>query len=253
MVRWVLLVAIVACAVCANAIAGDATQAKFTATIIAMRAVTGSGDADPVETDLRVDVAENGIARPGQLARVRCTADQRPQNHPRLGLGDQLRMTAELSPAPGADGIDFAGAAAGPIEYLGRGEFVNPGEKPVTDRGSPKAKVLVKLLAPVGPECHQKTSALLVALATQHPDQLRLQIFDMFSPAGRAEMTRERLNCATVLVNNRHDFQIEESDRLREVQFVHRPNAPNSSYQSEDVVTVVTREIARLYPGENKE
>ena len=253
MVRWLLLGAIVACAICSSAIAGDTAQEKFTATIVAMRAAAASGDAEAVEIDLRLDVAGTGMTGPGQLARVRCAADQRPQDRPRLGLGDQLRMTAELAPSPDTDGIDFAGAAAGPIEYLGRGELVNPGENPTIDRGSPKAKVLAKLLAPLAPDCHKKTSGLLVALATQHPEKLRVQIFDMFSPGGRAEMNRERLNCATVLVNNRHDFQIKVGDRVRKVQFVHRPNMPNSTYASEDVVTVITREIARLYPDDKKE
>jgi len=250
MVRWLLL-AIVAGAICASATAGDTTEATFTATIIAVRA--GSGDAGPVEIDLRVDVAERGVAGPGQVARVRCAADQRPQNHPRLGLGDQLRVTAALAPASRVAGIDFAGAAAGPMEYLGRGELLRPGENATIDRGSREARVLVKLLAPLGPECHRETAGLLIALAEKHPDKLRVQIFDMFSAPGRAEMAREGLNCATVLVNNRHDFQLREGDRVRKVQFVHRPNAAGSSYHSEDVVTIVTREIARLYPEKKRD
>jgi len=250
--RWVLPVAVVACVLCGNAIAADTIQAKFTATVIAMRAVADPGKADLFELDLRIDTAEKELIPAGNIARVRGASDQRPQNSPRLGLGDQVQMAAELAPSRDTDGIDFAGAA-GPIEYLGRGEFINPGENPTLDRGSPKAKVLAKLLAPLAPDCHQKTAGLLVALAAQHPEKLRVQIFDMFSAAGGAEMNRERVNCATVLVNNRHDFQLEEGDRLRKLQFVHRPNMPNSTYASEDVVTVITREIARLYPDENEQ
>ena len=136
----------------------------------------------------------------------------------------------------------------GEVEVLGRGEFVNPGQNPTLDLGSPEAKVLVKLLAPLQHECHQKTVELLKELAAREPERVRVQVFDMADREGmgRKEMLRERTMCATVLVNNRYEFTLGE----RKVVLSHKPNEPKSTYNSEDVIAVVEQEIKRLY-GEN--
>jgi hypothetical protein len=126
---------------------------------------------------------------------------------------------------------------------------VNPGSQPSRDLGSPNAKVLVKLFAPLQPECHRLTADLLQAIAAQQPDKVRVQIFDVAEPAAREEMGRERLTCATVLVNNRYQFTLDRDGLKRAVELIHRPNTPESTYSSEDAVAVVQQEMARLYPG----
>jgi hypothetical protein len=89
---------------------------------------------------------------------------------------------------------------------------------------------------------------LLRDFAAREPDRVRIQLFDMKSVAGREEMRKERLSCATVLVNNRFEFTLDGPSGKRQVALQHHPNDPTSSYNSEDVISVVEQEIKRLYP-----
>jgi hypothetical protein len=106
------------------------------------------------------------------------------------------------------------------------------------------------MFAPMRPDCHRKTADLLEELAAREPDRVRIQVFDMMTPEGRAETNRERLRCATVLVNNRYHFALSDGDAERNVQFHRRPNSPNAMYNSEDVVAVAEQELKRLYSDE---
>lgn len=136
---------------------------------------------------------------------------------------------------------------AGVLKPLGRGELVNPGDGAAVDLGSPEAKVLVKMFAPLGIACHQKTADLLKELAGREGERVRVQLFDMRQPEGRREMQRERIRCATVLINNRMSFTLERKEGRREVVLSHRPNEARSSYNSEDVIAVAEGEVGRLY------
>ena len=186
--------------------------------------------------ELRVDPA----AGPGRTEKIRWQRSQVGERG-KLCLGDQVRLTL----GPVKDGLR---TAEGQVTYLGRGDFISPGAEPALDLGSPKAKVLVKMLAPLQSDCHRKTADLLQGIAAREPDRVRLQIFDMSQPGARVEMGRERLTCATVLVNNRYEFTVKDKTGERRVQLWHRPNDPNSTYKSEDAAAVVEQEIARLYP-----
>jgi hypothetical protein len=193
-----------------------------------------------VDFDLRVDEqGPEGVTwRPGDTLGIRAAAGLLYGTI----LGDQVRLTLS-DPVPGQPR-----RTAVEIFRLGRGELVNPGKGAAVDIGPASAKVLVKMLAPLESECHQQTAALLQELAKSEPDRLRVQIFDFYKPAGVAESNRERLHCATVLVNNRYEFTIKIGDQQRKVSFMHRPNTTRSLYNSDDVVAVVRQEIARLYP-----
>ncbi len=159
------------------------------------------------------------------------------------GSGDQIDV--KLWQVPGsAEGWSASQAPT----VLGRGELLRPGEGAVSDMGSPKAKILVKLLAPLATDCHQKTAQLLKALAAREPDRVRIQLFDMRTVAGRQEMRKERLTCATVLINNRYQFTLDTPNGKRQVTFQHHPNDPKALYNSEDVITAIDQEIKRLYP-----
>jgi hypothetical protein len=157
--------------------------------------------------------------------------------------GDQI--SAQVWQEPGSP--DVWNISEQP-KVIGRGDFIRPGENAAEDLGSPKAKILVKLMAPLQAECHQKTAQLLRDLAAREPQRVRVQVFDMRTPSGRQEMSRERLTCATVLVNNRDEFTIEGPSGSRKLLFQHKPNEPNSPYNSEDVITIVDQELTRLYP-----
>ncbi len=193
---------------------------------------------------LRVDeVPASSDPKVGQVLGVRYGVAARGKA---AQAGDQVR--ASIVQQPVSEGQAPVWVAREALTVLGRGDFVRPGEGAVTDLGSPKARILVKMLAPLQPECHQKTADLLKEFASREQERVRVQVFDMATPAGRNEMRREGLRCATVLVNNRYVFTLVEPEGSREVVLNHRPNSARSSYRSEDVIAVVEQEIKRLYP-----
>lgn len=215
-----------------------AQSQSLVGTVVAMRPDLRK----PTEIDVRVDASETRelAERVGQTLTV--TVDKSFAWPAQAGLGDQISADIDL-----ADG----GWTLKSVNRLGRGEFVNPGENPSVDLGSPSAKVLVKFFAPLHADCHRKTADLLRGIAEQEPDKVRLQIFDVSdrnNPAARQGMMRERLTCATVLVNNRYEFTLKRDGQERAVQLFHKPNEPDSSYNSEDALAVVQQEITRLYP-----
>lgn len=202
------------------------------------------GDISWYSGRLRVGEApESGEPKVGQILRVKYAmlgGARAPSE------GDQVRASLHQLPAAGTQANVWM--ATKPPEVLGRGDFVRPGERADVDHGSSKARILVKMFAPFGPECHAKTVGLLKELAEREPERVRVQLFHMRRPVGQQELRRERLNCATVLVNNRYKFTLVEPDGEREVVLSHRPNEPSSTYRSEDVIAVVEQELKRLYP-----
>ena len=195
---------------------------------------------------LRIDEVTGGRQpKVGEVIALEYPATTAPRaNAPGVGY----RIQAEISAQAAAEGKALSWVAAETPKVLGRGELVRPGEGAVADLGPPEAKILVKMCAPLHTECHIETANLLKALAQREPERVRVQLFDMRSPAGRAEMQREGLNCATVLVNNRYEFTLAGPEGERKVALWHRPNSPQASYNSADAVAVVEQEIKRLYP-----
>jgi len=196
------------------------------------------------QCDLRVDRVEGsgkGLDA-GMILKVSWHREQSPSRMV-LGPGDLIGVTLGQPSGEGGT-LPVEGAVA----FLGRGEFLNPGKNPNLDLGSPQAKVLVKMLAPLSADCHLHTADLLQGIAVKDPGHVRVQIYDAATPPGREEMRRERLTCATVLVNNRYEFTLQTPEGERKVQLWHKPNTPTSSYNSEDALAVVQQEIARLYP-----
>lgn len=241
--RWAVVMAMAVAALTAMRAAADGV--RVVGTIVEMQAVESAEGGGGSELRLRVDEAggEEAPGKPGEVLRVRAAADQVPKA---VGMGDQVEAAVEPRAEAGLWQLTET------LRRLGRGELVNPGDKATEDLGPPGARVLVKLFAPLAPQCHQKTAQLLRELAGREPERVRVQIFDMMGPEARAEMRRERLSCATVLVNNRLDFRLGSGEENRAVSLSHRPNAPQSTYNSEDVVTVVEQELARLYPEREK-
>jgi len=252
--KWLAMVGalVFVCAMLGSAGAKTVTQAasngemmyraeEVVGVLVAATGMYEDGSTTWYLADLRVDqggsALKTGATYPIRFAFLPSLQHRQPPD-----LGDQIRIKLwQASPTEGWTATD-------PPTVIGRGEFIRPGEGAVEDLGKPTAKILVKLLAPLATDCHEKTAQLLRELATREPDRVRLQIFDMRRPTGRQEMSRERLSCASVLVNNRFQFTIDTPTGERKVLFQHRPNDPNSAYNSEDVITVVEQELKRLYP-----
>jgi hypothetical protein len=245
--RYLALLAVVALAAGSGAALAQVAPKTVVGTITALREPAAREPEAVVGCDLRVDRVESeGLKlKVGDLIIVSWQWQQEPVEPRRPGLrtGDQIRANVQPTEGPGEN----AYAASGAITYLGRGELVKPGLNPVIDLGSPTAKVLVKMLAPLRTECHRQTAELLRALVQREPERVRLQLFDFYSPGGREEMLREGLTCATVLVNNRYEFALKLGEGTRNVQLIHRPNSPGATYNSDDALTVVEQELKRIY------
>jgi hypothetical protein len=107
------------------------------------------------------------------------------------------------------------------------------GPKEIETFGDPSAPVKVKLYAPLALEWHQKTIKLLQGYDREHPGQIHVTLM----PMGLEECDEEMgYSCAKVLVNGKNTFTLPDG---REVTFEKQPNQEFSSYQSEDVITVL--------------
>lgn len=257
MMRWTVAAgAVLACAAAlvwgsaGGVAAKSATAASMYAeqvvgTLLDTHKMYTSDGSDWQQCELRVDATESAKSRlaVGQAVKAKYQLAKGLSPLQRPGVGDQIR--AKLQPPKEAGRIVWT---AEELEMLGRGELVRPGEGAALDLGARDARVLVKMFAPLEVECHQDTANLLKQLAAREAERTRVQIFDMTQAAGREEMQRERIRCATVLINNRFAFTIGGPEGSREVVLSHKPNEEQSSYNSEDVITVAEQEIARLYP-----
>jgi len=209
-------------------------------TLVAGRGMYEAAENTWYLVDLRVEEGKEGL-RTGLTYPIKYVLPTL-EGRRAPALGDRIRI--KLWQAAPTEGW----VASERPTVVGRGEFIRPGEGSAEDLGQPTARILVKMLAPLATDCHRKTAELLRQVAARYPDKVRVQLFDMAKDSGRGEIRRERLNCASVLVNNRFQFTISTPAGDRKVLFQHRPNDPNSAYNSEDVVTVVEQELRRLYP-----
>ena len=230
--------------------AASSTESMYGAEVVGVlltaEKMYDAGDATRWLGELRIDEVVSGQGpKPGQVIALEYPATASPRAKA-PGVGYQIQ--AKISAQAAAEGKALRWVAAETPKVLGRGELIRPGEGAVADLGSPEAKILVKMCAPLHTDCHVETANLLKALAGREPERVRVQLFDMRSPAGRGEMQREGLSCATVLVNNRYEFTLVGPEGERKVALWHRPNSPQASYNSADAVTVVEQEIKRLYP-----
>lgn len=221
-------------------------RAEVVGVLLTAEKMYDAGDVARWSGTLRIDeVTTGGQPKVGQVIALEYPAPASPRAKA-TGVGSQVQ--AKVSAQAAGKGKALRWVAEETPKVLGRGDLIRPGEGAIADLGSPEAKILVKMCAPLHTDCHIDTANLLKALAQREPERVRVQLFDMRSPTGREEMQREGLSCATVLVNNRYEFTLVGPEGERKVALWHRPNSPQASYNSADAVAVVEQEIKRLYP-----
>jgi hypothetical protein len=240
--------------------------------LLAALALTAAAAAPPQADEVLTGTILKLMPKMGDLSQFMLRVDKVEASALRLGRGDTVRVKYspdQVAPVPGLGASASLGrgelvklyARRGGDRYvlqlvpgdssllrLGRGEVVTPAAYADQDLGNRRARLLVKAFLPIHVPCHAETLKLLGEVARAEKARLRIQIIDMRTKEGQAEMRQEGLTCATVLVNNRMSFDLPSGESVRSVILSHRPNEPDSTYHSEDVRAVIQQELARLYP-----
>jgi hypothetical protein len=104
--------------------------------------------------------------------------------------------------------------------------------------GEKSAPIKVEFYAPLTLEWHQKTIGLLRDYDRKHPGA----IFVTLMPMGRSdcdqEIQKRGVTCAVIYINGKNEFTLPNG---RKVELYQRPNQSTSTYNTEDVVTVLDR------------
>ncbi|MDH4180340.1 MAG: hypothetical protein OEV33_07495 [Armatimonadota bacterium] len=99
--------------------------------------------------------------------------------------------------------------------------------------GDSSAPIKVKLYAPLTLDWHQKTIRLLRAYNDDHPGRIHVTLM----PKGLKECDEEmNYSCAMLFINGENEFTLPDG---REVTLEKRPNESYSTYNSEDVITLL--------------
>jgi hypothetical protein len=107
------------------------------------------------------------------------------------------------------------------------------GPKEMETFGADSAAIQVKLYAPLALEWHQKTIGLLREYDKKHPGRIGVTLMPMGLKQCDEEMS---YSCAKVLINGENEFTLPDG---RAVTLEKQPNTSFSSYNSEDVITII--------------
>jgi hypothetical protein len=102
--------------------------------------------------------------------------------------------------------------------------------------GEPGATIKIDFYAPLTLQWHQKTIGLLREYNDQHPGRIFVRLMPMGNEECDAEIQAKGLTCAVIFINGENEFTL-PGDRT--VQLYQRPNQSTSTYNSEDVITIL--------------
>ncbi len=99
--------------------------------------------------------------------------------------------------------------------------------------GDPNSPLKLKFYAPLTLDWHQKTIGLLREYNEQHPGRIHVTLM----PMGLKECDEEmNYSCAVIYINEENEFTLPDG---RQLTLEKRPNEPYSTYNSEDVLTIL--------------
>lgn len=125
-----------------------------------------------------------------------------------------------------------------PMERLAvADEAIAAGERQQVETfGDPNAPTKIELYAPLVLPWHQETIKLLREYNDEHPGRIEVTLMPMGQPECDATIQARGYTCAVILINGQNEFVLPDG---REVTLEKRPNEPTSSYDSEDVITIL--------------
>lgn len=106
----------------------------------------------------------------------------------------------------------------------------------IEEFGDSNAPILVEFYAPLVLEWHQKTIGLLRDYDKKHPGRIHVKLMPMGKSECDEEMTKRGYTCAVIFVNGKNDYTLPNG---KKVELYQRPNEPDSTYNSEDVITII--------------
>lgn len=99
--------------------------------------------------------------------------------------------------------------------------------------GDPSGSIKLRFYAPLSLDWHQKTIGLLREYDEQHPGRIHVTLM----PKGLEECDEEmNYSCAVIYINGEDEFALPDG---RQVTLEKRPNESYSTYNSEDVITII--------------
>lgn len=102
--------------------------------------------------------------------------------------------------------------------------------------GEPSAPIEIDFYAPLVLEWHRKTIDLLREYNEAHPGRIHVTLMPMGKAECDTEMQNQGHSCAVILIDGESEFTLTDG---RTVTLEKRPNQSTSTYNSEDVVTVI--------------
>jgi hypothetical protein len=110
------------------------------------------------------------------------------------------------------------------------------GSNEIVTFGQPSAPMKVELYAPLTLEWHQRTIELLRQYDQAHPGRIHVTLMPMGRSDCDTEMEKRGHTCATLFINGKTEFTLHSG---KKVTLEKRPNAADSFYNSEDVITIL--------------
>jgi len=149
-----------------------------------------------------------------------------------------LVVVIVLVAALGIEGYLLTRPKPQPMERLAvADEAIAAGERQQVETfGDPNAPMKIEFYAPLVLPWHQKTIGLLRAYNEEHPGRIYVTLMPMGQPECDAMIQARGHTCAVIFIDNQLEFVLPDG---REVTLEKRPNEPTSSYNSEDVITVL--------------
>jgi hypothetical protein len=102
--------------------------------------------------------------------------------------------------------------------------------------GEESAPIIIEFYAPLVLEWHQKTIGLLRKYSEEHPGRVFVKLMPMGQTECDAEMQERGYTCAVIMINGENEFKLPDG---RKVELYQRPNQSTSTYNSEDVITIL--------------
>ncbi len=102
--------------------------------------------------------------------------------------------------------------------------------------GKPGAPIKIDFYAPLTLEWHQKTIDLLREYNDQHPGRIFVRLMPMGNEECDKEINAKGITCAVVFINGENEFALPDG---RTVELYKRPNQSTSTYNSEDVISIL--------------